>query len=55
MRSLSDLEDRPGHLSPGQESLSPMAAMVGIGEISGSAEEIGDWLMSGQEPLRLAW
>ncbi len=55
MRSLSDREGPPGHLSPGQEGLGPSAAMVGIGEISGSAEEIGDWVMSGQEPLRLPW
>ncbi len=54
MRSLSDREGRPGHLSPGQESLGSSPAMVGIGEIGGAAEEVRNLVVDGEEPLRLA-
>ncbi len=53
MGSLSDREGCAGHLSPGQESLDPIAAMVRIGEVGGAAKRLATW--SWTDRNRCAW
>lgn len=54
-KSASGGHNQAFDFSQGLEDLGSMAAMVGIGEIGGTAEEISDRLRNGRESLRLPW